>query len=270
MKWPGMKSARFLNERQLLTVSQAGIVLWTNRHPAEGWELAQVRTLDPLATPYTDVRLNHDRSRFVATREGSGGGDVFEVASGRLDIKLRGQNSFGNASFSPDGQWIASGYFDNSGQRSSSLWIWSATNGSPVRQIPMANCAAHFSPDGRWLVVAARGSYLQYAVQGHPTNWTMTRSFPHAITGIVQGPAAFFGDGDLVALLADATVVRLLEAATGRQLARFTPPPDVTTVERLHFSPDTRWLVADTDVGSFLWDLPLIRARLRGMNLDWE
>ncbi len=266
MNLSGLKAVQFLGGRHLVTASREGIALWTNALPGEGWQPAKERVIS--VGGVEGFALSADARRVLVNQ--SGGGDAHDLYSGRLDLHLRGQNLFANAAFSVDGQWVASGYWDNSGQNRSSFWIWSATNGQPVRKIPMGNCAAYFSGDGRWMLVAGAREYRQYAVQGHPTNWPLVRRFECESTGIPDSPAAFSGDGTLLAVLTNSTVVRLLEAATGRELARLTPLPEVTGIVSLHFDHAGRWLLADTDLGPFVWNLPLLRARLREMKLDWE
>jgi len=267
LKLSNLKSVQFHGGR-LLTASREGITSWTNARPSDGWQPVKETIAVRVDAPEAFM-VGSDGSRvLVARREGMG--QIYDFSSGRLELELRGQNNFGNAAFSADGQWIASGYWDNGGKHSSEFWIWSATNGRPVRKIPMGNCAASFSGDGRWMLIAAAGRYLQYAVHGHPTNWPLVRRFECESTGFVTSSAAFSGDGALLAVLTNSTIVRLIEAATGRELARFTPWPEGNRVLSLHFDHAGRWLVADTDFGPFVWDLALVRARLREMNLDWD
>jgi hypothetical protein len=65
---------------------------------------------------------------------------------------------------------------------------------------------------------------------------------------------------------------RLFETATGRELATFSPPHPEAILEQkaLNFSPDGQWLVAAKHDGETVgWSLPVVRAELRKLGLDW-
>jgi eukaryotic-like serine/threonine-protein kinase len=78
-------------------------------------------------------------------------------------------------------------------------------------------------------------------------------------------------DGRLVAIADRSRVLRLMDARTGRTLARLTSP-DLCEAWAATFSPDASRLVVSTRDGpaSHLWDLRAIRRRLAGMGLDWD
>ena len=126
-----------------------------------------------------------------------------------------------------------------------------------------------FSPDGRWLLLASENDYAQYAIQGYPTNWAVVRHFTRQSSGFDGGWAAFSADSKLLALHADQRIFRLLEAATGRELARLTPLPDAFSTGGPIFSHNGRWFVSSSAIGLHVWDLQLIRQCLREMGLDW-
>jgi Tol biopolymer transport system component len=134
----------------------------------------------------------------------------------------------------------------------------------------MGNCEPHFSPDGRWLFVSSEREFFQYRMEGSPTNWPLARTYPRATSGFDVGSGVFSADGKLLAIHADQRILRLVEPATGRELARLTPLPEAFRTWRPLFSPDNRWLAAVSDIGLHVWDLQLIRQRLREMGLDWE
>src|SRR5262249_32812446 len=78
---------------------------------------------------------------------------------------------------------------------------------------------------------------------------------------------AFSPDGKVVAVLHSMSEVRLIEPATGRELARL---PSVGWP--YCFSPDGSQLVTYAgDSGDLhVWDLRLIRRQLNEMDLDWD
>jgi hypothetical protein len=134
----------------------------------------------------------------------------------------------------------------------------------------MGNCWSKFSLDGRWLLVASETDYHQFALNGHPTNWTEVRTYPRAVGGFGPGQMAISPDSRLFAVQADQRIFRLVEPATGRELTRLTPLPDAFRTGTAAFSHHGRWFVAGSDLGLHVWDLQLIRQRLREMGLDWD
>ena len=79
-------------------------------------------------------------------------------------------------------------------------------------------------------------------------------------------PAAFSPDGSQVALQADLRLARLLDTASGRELAHLTPAMPVSG--SLAWSHSRRRLATATENGTCLWDLPLLCARLRELGLE--
>jgi WD40 repeat protein len=83
-------------------------------------------------------------------------------------------------------------------------------------------------------------------------------------------PAAFSRDGGLMAVSDISRTVRLVDPATGREIATLAAP-DSGLHTRLCFSPDGSQLAVATETQTIqLWDLRLIRRQLATMNLDWD
>jgi WD40 repeat protein len=81
----------------------------------------------------------------------------------------------------------------------------------------------------------------------------------------------FSPDSRLVALLDESGIMRLVEAETGRVIARLESP-DSSTVYWATFSPDGSRLVLvpENFPAVFVWDLRMVRKRLAAMDLDWD
>ena len=81
---------------------------------------------------------------------------------------------------------------------------------------------------------------------------------------------ALSADGSIVAIAIGASEAALLDAHTGELLLQFRPL-ETGLLSDLAFSPDGRRLAALTQNHFVhLWDLALLRARLRTQGLDWE
>src|SRR5262249_47999422 len=77
-------------------------------------------------------------------------------------------------------------------------------------------------------------------------------------------------DGKILAVSHSSRIVRLLEHATGQELARLAAPHAVEIVG-LYFSADGSQLAARSLSHIIqVWDLRLIRAQLAAMGLDWD
>ncbi|HMF15822.1 MAG TPA: hypothetical protein VKE98_01390, partial [Gemmataceae bacterium] len=163
---------------------------------------------------------------------------------------------------SPDGRWVVTSSHWPDG-RSKSAWIWDAGSGKKVHELPLeGSTAAGFSPDGRWLVTRTSVGCRLWEVG----TW---RPAKHIATN--RGSFAFSPDSRLLAINDVFSVIRLLETATGREVARLTGPEPLWYPPAC-FSPDGTRLVAtcsDT-TALFVWDLRLIRQQLKELRMDWD
>ena len=94
--------------------------------------------------------------------------------------------------------------------------------------------------------------------------WTLARELGGA--GLCFSP-----DSRLVALLDASRIIRLVEAETGREVARLESP-DSGDVIWATFSPDSARLVTVSPnyPAVHVWDLRAIRKKLASMGLDWD
>jgi serine/threonine protein kinase/WD40 repeat protein len=170
----------------------------------------------------------------------------------------------GCVALSPDGRWVAAGPNFEWGPRTR---VWDARTGRLARDLPVSgNVNVFFDPAGRWLVTGSREEYCFWEVG----SWRPVRTIGRDHAPSVGGLLAFTRDGKVLAVAHSPTQLRLLDAATGRELATLTAawPP---AVRWLAFSPDGGLLAAacGANEGIQLWDLRRIRARLASMGLDW-
>jgi serine/threonine protein kinase/WD40 repeat protein len=163
---------------------------------------------------------------------------------------------------SPDGRWAATW-----GWHTPSIKIWDARTGALVKDLPLGpQNAAFFSPDGRTLVTSLGG---QYGFREVPS-WRTVRELNWEIPSY-PGWVAFSPDRKLVALELAPAVVHLLDAATGRTLARLEDP-ESDRARWLGFTADGGKLVAISQYSRALhvWDLRAIARHLAGIGLHDE
>lgn len=200
--------------------------------------------------------------RWLATGSKDETVKLWEVASGQEARTLVGHGTgvyfvMGNVlqiggvdavAFSPDGQWLASGGWDNK------IKLWEVATGQEVRTLAGhtdAVRAVAFSPDGRWL---ASGSLLDGTVK----LWEVaTGSNVRTFAGLT-GAVAFSPDGNLLASWSYDGTVRVWEAATGRNVHTLRPPHVVARATDVAFSPDGRWVASANEFageGVTIWEV---------------
>ena len=165
----------------------------------------------------------------------------------------------------PAGTWIATGAWGREGAK-----VWDGSTGRLSHELPSGeHTAVIFSPDGRWLVTGSEEGYRFWKTG----EWTPGLCIAHGpITERRDAPStmAFSRDGSMLALIDPQTVVRLVDSASGRELATLEAH-NGREISSLAFSPDARWLaVADGSDSLHVWDLRAIRQRLANLGFDWE
>jgi WD40 repeat protein len=162
---------------------------------------------------------------------------------------------------SPDGRWVASASFLDD-----TLKIWDVRTGRLVRRLKQGGGIGHcqFSSDGKWLATGLDGNRL-WAVAGEP--W---REGPQLRPGEGLVPV-FSPDGVFLAHETRIATVRLVDVASGRELAQL-PDPHLDVVTPLFSSDGTRLITLSNSAvrGIRIWDLRSIRKQLAAMGLDWK
>ncbi|MBI2929583.1 MAG: hypothetical protein HYY24_28295 [Verrucomicrobia bacterium] len=100
-------------------------------------------------------------------------------------------------------------------------------------------------------------------------DWRRLWSVPVELTSDAAGPCAFSANGRWLGVSLNSHDAVLLDAVTGRILARFKPPapPLVLGVE---FNRNDTQLLAATMRGLYVWDLAAVRRELAALGLDWS
>jgi hypothetical protein len=155
-------------------------------------------------------------------------------------------------SVSPDGRWVACGPHRHR------VNVYEAATGRRVWQSPAdRQDHARFSPDGRWLLTGSDGGRA-YAVGTWEPGARLGPGVPWDVSP----------DSRLVVMGQTDGVYRLVELATGRELARLEDPEQVTSAPV--FTPDGTRLVVAAEDGLRVWDLRRIRRELAKLGLDWD
>jgi hypothetical protein len=163
---------------------------------------------------------------------------------------------------SPDGRWAAT-----AGRPDGDTFVWETAGGKRVAWIAARGWKKLlFSPDGRWLVTAAGE---ERAVRF----WRVGTWEPGLVIqkeGQQTVALAFRPGGGELAVAEFLRGIRLLDPATGEDLALLEAPED-NSATGLCFSADGGQLAVATDNHTVqLWDLRSVRTQLRELGLNWD
>ena len=216
------------------------------------------------------LRIGPPQARSLNTAGGrlsqSNDGRVLAYCPGRIANDETGQrhlrifqSDVESCSVSPDGHYVAFGSYSGIGEPD--FAVYEAVTGNRVLAGPVGIDASDvaFSRDGRWLATTSGGTRL----------WTVGSWEPSRFIG--GSKPAFSPDQRTLAVETGSGSVRLVDLATGEDLARLEDPDQIVS-ESLTFSPDGTRLTAASSRGSSIhvWDLRRIRVQLAEMGLDWE
>jgi WD40 repeat protein/Tfp pilus assembly protein PilF len=157
------------------------------------------------------------------------------------------------ASVSPDGRWVAFGV------HATRVNVYEAASGKRVWQSPVDHLHDYcrFSRDGLWLIADNDGGRAYSVGSWEPG--------PRLGSGV---PWDISPDSRVVVMGQSDGIYRLVERATGRELARLEDPDQIAWAAT--FTPDGTRLVVGAKEGLRVWDLRRVRAELVKLGLDWD
>ena len=255
----------FLPDGALLTSNKLGVCRWPVRRSTGN--PMRIGPPEPLAWSeawpgYMNVGLDSSQSGRVV-------GALFPSYSGAMVIDpedVRRRTSFPSndqiltLAISPDGHWLATAERTKTPSRHL-VKVWDIATGKVLTEISAGSSPLAFSPDGRWLGI--EGGYRLFRTGSWKPGPSIERS-----GGSSDISMAFHPSSRLVAVCDKKTSkVHLMEVETGRVVATLEAP-DSHKTRYLVFSPDGRQLAtAQSDQRVNVWDLSLIRDRLKRMHL---
>jgi WD40 repeat protein len=248
--------------RALITVGEAGVLLWPLRREAEVLRIGPPENLVPEShkRPCHAALSADGRTLVVAANDGAA--QVLDLEK-RDAVRSVGphENMFFVAA-SPDGRWAATGTWGGTGVK-----VWDLRRAALARELPIpAPAKVAWSPDGKWLVT----SETEYVIWDTET-WHAIARFPRPNYMGVPGPIAFAPDGRILALVGDDPEIELRDLATFAVIARLACPLPIP-VRSLAFTPDGERLFLPNPKGHIVhcWDLRAVRGPLATMGLDWN
>jgi WD40 repeat protein len=182
---------------------------------------------------------------------------IWDVASGKELLQLKGQKTSGALAFSPDGTTLAAGNGPFRGDYT--VHLWTLATGEEIWRKdtrPLTVNDLKFSPDGRTLAVVG-GFPGRQRMEGSIRLWeTATGKELKHLDGHRQPVrcVTFSSDGRMLVTGSFDNTIRLWEIETGKERRRFQGHQNTITV--VSFSPDGRLLAsASLDTTALVWDL---------------
>jgi WD40 repeat protein/tRNA A-37 threonylcarbamoyl transferase component Bud32 len=273
---PGLaRQVMFEASGDLLTSGPKGIQRWPVKLDADRNEF-RIGPPHVLPFPKNTERIAEDRSgRIIVTPRRT----YAEVLISGSVTQVGPLKECRYVAVSPDGEWLATGGDDWDAE------VWRIRDGKKLAEFPVdtadtgtvsawrhtvepakvarflvnTGTAVDFSPDGRWLLTARPPCKLWAT-----GTWDFQRELGG--TGLCFSP-----DSRLVAILDASRIIHLVEAQTGREIARLESTDSLDVIWAT-FSPDGSRLVLvpTTSPAVYVWDLRKIRKRLTAIGLDWD
>jgi serine/threonine protein kinase/tetratricopeptide (TPR) repeat protein/WD40 repeat protein len=251
---------RFEPSGALLTADLSGVFRWPIR--ADPGSPDRLVVGPPERLPLRVARIGQNRdgrvivgcARPVGGWEADAGGWILHSDRPQQPIRLDAGADIGWVAVSPDGRWVVTVPHPAGVAK-----VWDARDGRLVEQLPgWATGTPRFSPDSLWLSIPREDGRLLAVGTWEPG--------PKVGGGGVYAP-----DGKLMALDIKDEVIRLVDAATGREIARLEGPQD-DLLAWMGFTPDgTRLVMTGGRTRAIhVWDLRAIRRELKARGLDWD
>ncbi len=249
-------------EQTFITSGARGLVRWPIRRESG---LVHIGPPLPLYTERVTMFAreggNGRLAAHITEKDGGNSVVIIDQGSPRGQRVLQGHRSVSAFSFSPGGEWVATGTWQGTG-----VWLWDARTGERVRELPVEfSSGVEFSPDGKWLVTCAAREICFWEVG----SWECHHRIERIGWTDVSGSVAFTPDGKLIALSHTRGFIHLLEMGTFRELARLEMAVS-RDCQGLSFSGSGDRLTFSAGDAVQVWDLRAIREQLAKLGLDWE
>jgi WD40 repeat protein len=239
----------------LLTAGDRGPERWPVRVAGDTCQVGPAERIDMPRFNSRKLGMSAD-GRVIAVPDYDHGAFVWDRERAGGVLRTEPQRDVRNVAISPDGRWVVAG-----SHWPGTVSVYDARTGKVVRYLMQEGGIPVYSPGGRWVGVwASRGGATLFRAG----TWERVRP-------LGDGRGAFAPDDRLVAFGEGYGGIRLVGTETGQDVCRLETT-DQTRLLPLGFSPDGGRLYAlgEQNRTLYIWDLRLIRARLKAMGADWD
>jgi WD40 repeat protein len=173
-------------------------------------------------------------------------------------LEVLGHDGIWQAVPSPDGRFVATGYFSNHHPERENVRVADAATGTQLAELPTGtSSSAAFSPDGRWLAAGGNARSGLWRT----SDWHLAVEFKQEALN-----PEFAARSDFLAAVSDPDV-SILRVPDGMNLGHLKCPENPTL--RLCAGAG-RLIMMAADSTTFVWDLRALRRELRAAGLDWD
>ena len=249
----------------LLTLSREGLARWPVASAPDAAGHLQIGPAESLPLPdgsaldqSRDGKVIVTCDRAVGSQQRHAGGWILHTDRPGPPLHLDPGADTYYIAVSPDGRWVFTVNHIDGGAK-----IWDARDGRMVRQFASGGIGSFtygsscFSPDSRWLRSGGDGNRLLAVGTWEPG------------PQVVSGFPTFAPDSRLMAV-ATSTGLQLFDSTTSRKVAMLEDPTLDATIQALFVPDGTKVLAVTKARGIHVWDLRLIRQRLKELGLDWD
>jgi serine/threonine protein kinase/WD40 repeat protein len=250
--------------RGLFTCGPGGLRRWSiqgSEIETNGLRLGPPQLLALPITPWR-IALDRDGSTLAVVSQPGGAAMLIDPDDGRAAGPLLAHPSASCVALSHDARWIAT-----SGWHSHAVRLWRAEDGKMIKEWNVVtNANVFFTPDSRTLIICDGDEFRFWDVETLQMTHRVRRDVP-----LYPGHVAFSPDGLLMALEMAPGVIHLKEVKTTRTVAKLQDPGGDRSTW-MGFSPGGTQLVVAAQYARavHVWDLRLIRVRLKTIGLDWD
>ncbi len=248
----------------VLTCGRDGLQRWPLASPTPDGTQRRLGPPERLSElPHAAFARGADGATCVAATSGDGRhrNHILDLQQGTVRRALGGHDRGEVRALSRDGNWAAS-----CGWHSPYVRLWNLQTGEARELATGKHTEVYFTPDSGALITAGDDGFTFWDVETVQVTRRLRRH-----TAQWPGWVAFSPDGRLMALELTPGVLHLQELSTGRTIARLEDPHG-DRASWQGFTPDGTQLVVVSKNSSVvhIWDLRLIRSRLKALGLDWD
>lgn len=187
--------------------------------------------------------------------------NIFDLSS-RKKITLKSHGYSNSIHFDPDGKYVFT-----TAQHGMGIHVWDLQTGEPIKRLAedWRECTICVDPFKNRLIVDSVDQRQMIQIG----SWKVLSTFERDQIETSVGAITVAPDGQLITANATRYLPELLDAKTGKSLAKFRSPSNDTLVGNLQFDQSMDRLMFHNNRQIVIWNITDLRRRLKTLNLNW-